>query len=100
MLKNSVITYPALLNETLTTIQTAGDSFPYPVGRKAVERYFRHGIRGVRLETVLIGNRRFTSTEAIERFLRATNKPPAGHEGPHRMTAPELNVAKNQTGLR
>lgn len=100
MLKNSVITYPALLNENLTKIQDAGGSFPYPVGRKAIERYFRHGVRGVKLETVLIGNRRFTSTEAIERFLRATNKPPAGHEGPQRMTTPELNAAKNHIGLR
>jgi len=31
-------------------------------------RWWRHGIRGVRLETVLIGGRRFTTYAAVLRF--------------------------------
>ena len=100
MLKNSVTTYPTLLNEELIPIQKSGERFPHPVGRKAIERYFRHGLRGVRLETVLIGNRRFSSVEAIERFLRATNKLPIGSEEMQQMTERELRSAKNQAGIR
>lgn len=100
-MKNSrVVTNPALFDETLVPIQKAGAAFPYPVGRKAVERYFRHGVRGVYLETVLIGNRRFSSHEAIRRFLQTTNKQASGQEETIRMTEHELQSAKRQVGLR
>lgn len=32
-------------------------------------RWTRHGVRGVRLETMLVGGLLFTSREAIQRFL-------------------------------
>ena len=35
-------------------------------------RWRRVGIRGVKLETILIGGRRFTSAEAVQRFISAT----------------------------
>ena len=100
MIKNTIPTYPALLDEEIVPIQRAGSFFPYPVGRKAIERYFRHGIRGVRLETVLIGGRRFSSQEAIFRFLEATNKMPNDEEAIRPMSAVELSVAKTQTSIR
>lgn len=100
-MKNSKVqTYPALIDETLVPIQKAGQSFPYPVGRKAVERYFRHGIRGIFLETVLIGNRRFSSLEAIRRFLYATNKNSDAENVTRPMTEQELQSAKKLTGIR
>jgi hypothetical protein len=36
-------------------------------------RWALHGVRGVRLETVIVGGRRFTSREAIGRFLATLN---------------------------
>jgi len=35
-------------------------------------RWYRRGVRGVRLETVVVGGRRFTSRAAIERFIERT----------------------------
>jgi hypothetical protein len=58
-----------LLDETLVPIADACNQFPVPVSRGKIERLWRTGTRGVRLETILIGDRRFTSKEAIRRFL-------------------------------
>ncbi len=38
-------------------------------------RWTLKGVRGAKLESILIGNRRFTSTEAIGRFITALNSP-------------------------
>lgn len=40
-------------------------------------RWWRHGIRGVKLETVVIGGRRYTSREALQRFFQELNQPQA-----------------------
>lgn len=37
-----------------------------------LHRWRQRGIRGVRLETLLIGGARYTSTEALSRFFAAT----------------------------
>ena len=37
-----------------------------------VNRWHIRGARGVRLETILVGGKRFTSIEAIQRFIDAT----------------------------
>ena len=37
--------------------------------RDTISRWARLGCRGVRLESVLLGGRRYTSLEAIERFI-------------------------------
>jgi hypothetical protein len=34
-------------------------------------RWHRHGIKGVRLETVVVGGRRYTTAEAVQRFAAA-----------------------------
>jgi hypothetical protein len=41
-----------------------------------VWRWAQRGIRGVTLETVVIGGRRYTSHEAFGRFMHALNAPP------------------------
>ena len=60
--------------EELVQLYKAHKSFPYDVSPATVQRYFRRGIitpnGHFRLETVSCGNKRFTSLEAIERFLR------------------------------
>jgi hypothetical protein len=59
----------SLIDETLIPIRFAGGEFPVPVSPAKIERMWREGARGVRLETMLVGNRRYTSKEAIRRFL-------------------------------
>jgi hypothetical protein len=39
-----------------------------PVHLSACYRWMKTGLSGVRLETVLVGGQRFTSTEALNRF--------------------------------
>lgn len=43
-----------------------------------VIRWSRKGVQGVKLETVLVGGRRFTSLEAIDRFIRRRNQMSSG----------------------
>jgi hypothetical protein len=40
-----------------------------------VIRWWRHGVKGVRLETVVVGGRRYTSFEAVQRFISRLNNP-------------------------
>lgn len=100
MVKNTIPTNPNLLDEQLVPIQKCGSVFPYPVGRKAVERYIRTGVRGIRLSTVLIGHRRFTSVEEIGRWLRETNRQTDACQGQRQMTEQEMRLAKTEVGLR
>lgn len=62
-------------NEELITFNEARDAFPG--GRRpalaTLHRWRLDGIRGVRLETAQIGGSRFTSREAIVRFLKTQN---------------------------
>ena len=62
-------------NEQLITFNQARDAFPG--GRRpalaTLHRWRLDGIRGVRLETAQIGGSRFTSREAIVRFIAAQN---------------------------
>ncbi len=38
-------------------------------------RWWRRGVRGIRLETIVVGGRRFTSLEAIQRFVARLSEP-------------------------
>lgn len=62
-------------NETLISLKEAIPLFPgcKKLSMPTVYRWFQHGIRGVKLETVMIGRHRFTSREAITRFIVAQN---------------------------
>jgi hypothetical protein len=40
----------------------------------SLHRWANRGVRGVKLETVRVGNRRFVTQEAIDRFLAELNK--------------------------
>jgi hypothetical protein len=67
-------------NEFLLTISAAAKSLPSRPHISTVWRWIQRGVRGVKLETYLIGGRRFTSREALERFQpqrrpRQTAKP-------------------------
>jgi len=42
-------------------------------------RWWRRGVKGVKLETVVVGGRRFTSVEAIQRFIASLSDPQPHH---------------------
>jgi hypothetical protein len=62
--------------ETLIAFHEATAHVP---GRRVhvstLHRWRLHGVRGRRLETILCGGRRFTSLEAIQRFLQDDASP-------------------------
>ena len=60
-----------LLEEELLTLSQACKHFPVRCSRSAMERWLRRGSRGVVLESVLIAGRRYTTRQAIERFIRS-----------------------------
>lgn len=61
--------------ETLIPFTQAGEAFPGKdrVSPATLHRWRLHGVRGCRLETLLVGGLRYTSTEAIDRFIQAQN---------------------------
>jgi len=65
-----------MADEVLISFHDATRAFPGRAIRKGtLYRWWRKGVRGVRLETILVGGQRYTSREAIERFLLAQNAP-------------------------
>jgi hypothetical protein len=50
----------------------------------SVWRWVLKGVRGVKLETLVCGGRRFTSREAIDRFIAATTAAAHGEPAPVR----------------
>ena len=70
MSSNQIYDCPKLLEESpLLDLVQAMKSFPIKCSRATIVRWIRRGTRGTRLETIQIGNRRFTTAGAIERFL-------------------------------
>src|SRR5947208_1991902 len=60
--------------DTTESLVTFADARQYIPGRPHVSQVYRwamRGLRGVRLEWVQVGGRRFTSREAIDRFISA-----------------------------
>jgi len=67
--------------ETLIDFAAAAREFPgRAVCIQTLHRWRLHGVRGAKLESCIIGGRRFTSREAVVRFVEAQNageSPPA-----------------------
>ena len=62
-----------IYEETLLPLTEAAAHVPALSHSSTVQRWFLRGIRGIRLETVLIGGKRYTSAEVLDRFYRAIN---------------------------
>lgn len=60
--------------ESLIRFQEAGRHIPSKPSVCALHRWRLNGVRGTKLETLLCGGVRFTSTEAISRFIAAQNR--------------------------
>ena len=59
-------------HERLLSLADACKEIPGRPHISTLHRWRLRGVRGHRLETVLIGGRRFTSAEAIQEFIAAT----------------------------
>ncbi len=59
--------------ETLISLPEAADAVPGGVHLSTVGRWASVGCRGVLLDTVVLGARRYTSHEALDRFFVATD---------------------------
>jgi len=60
--------------EELIPFQQAGHRIPGRPSIAALHRWRLNGVRGARLETLLVGGKRFTSAEAIRRFIESQNR--------------------------
>jgi hypothetical protein len=61
----------ALLSETLVTLTEASKKLPNRPHASTIWRWYKVGVRGRRLETIVMGGRRLTSLEALSRFAGA-----------------------------
>lgn len=65
-------------SEKLVPVLDAVNFVPRPGGRplhiSTLYRWINTGVRGVRLESVVLGGGRYTSREAVERFCRGTTE--------------------------
>lgn len=70
-----------IATETIISLTAAAKRLPRlrndrPVSATTIWRWYRAGIRGVNLETIIIGGTRATSVEALDRFLAEINGQP------------------------
>lgn len=67
-------------SDSLLTISQAAKSLPMRPNVSTVWRWVQRGVRGVKLDTVLVGGRRYTSKEALQSFIEqstaAADAPP------------------------
>lgn len=80
--------------ETIIPINQAPRHFPGRPNVSSVYRWFGKGSRGARLETIVVGAKRYTSIEAIERFIeRTTANSPGAALPPSRQTSRQRETA-------
>jgi hypothetical protein len=65
----------SIFSESLVRLSAAGRHLPGNPSLPTLWRWHSRGVRGVRLETVALGGRRYTSREALERFVSALSSP-------------------------
>lgn len=82
-----------VLQETTVGIEDARNHFPGKPGYYAVLRWATHGYKGILLESAPVGRRRYTSVEAIARFLNALA---AADSAIRSGSAPVVNIEQAQ----
>jgi len=65
---------PKLINETVIPIQDVRKILPGTPSPFTIERWMRTGVSGVLLESFCVGRKRFTSREAVTRFIEEINR--------------------------
>lgn len=69
-------------NETPVQFSDAPKHVPGRPHIATIHRWRLRGVRGVKLESALVGGKRFTTLEAIERFIDATTAAADGEPAP------------------
>lgn len=92
---------PDLLQEELLPFALAIRSLPGTPHVSTGYRYAMQGIRGVVLETVKVGGKRFTSRQAIMRFIAALTRvtTPSQNARSSKAPASQLQVNKRLNSL-
>lgn len=75
-------------DEEFIDLTTATHSFPIRMSRKTIERL----VRDNKLESIKIAGRRYTSKEAIARFLEKSLSGPGDEKPP--LTQPQARMSK------
>ena len=60
--------------EHLVTLKQAARQLPGNVHLSTLHRWRLRGVKGVKLETLMIGGRRYASVEALSRFFERTTQ--------------------------
>ncbi|WP_417851295.1 DUF1580 domain-containing protein [Thalassoglobus sp.] len=60
-----------LKTETILTFREAAEHIPGSPHLSTLHRWVKYGLKGIRLESCLVGGRRVTSLEAVGRFSEA-----------------------------
>jgi len=70
-----------------------------PVHQVTLSLWYRRGVRGVRLETIMIGGRRCTSIEALNRFYQAVSQARSPHPShqPPTDAAPSARTGRDRS---
>jgi hypothetical protein len=71
-------------SDEVLTLSQAAKRLPNHPHVSTVWRWHLRGIRGVHLETILIGGQRYTSAEALQLFIEQTTAATAGKLKPER----------------
>ncbi len=64
--------------ESVVSLTEAARILPTRPHASTMWRWYKRGVRGIRLETVVIGGKRYTSREALQRFIDRTTE---AHDG-------------------
>jgi hypothetical protein len=91
-----------LNSESLLSLSEAAASLPGRPHLSTLHRWRLRGVRGIRLETCLVGGARYTSREALQRFVESTTKEGESRAGPCKSmprTARVINV-RTAAGIR
>lgn len=71
-----------LMSESLLTFSQATKYLPGNPHISTIHRWRLRGVRGHKLESILVGGRRFTSRQALERFAAKTTAAADGEQPP------------------
>ncbi len=87
-------------HEHLMSFSAAAKSLPGRPNIATLWRWRTHGVRGVKLETILVGGRRYTSQEALERFSERITAAANGEPSPHRTGLPPSTESRSEVIIR
>jgi hypothetical protein len=93
--------HPNLLTETLLTLKQAAETLPVRRTPQTVKMWIRQGCDGRKLESTKIGGRRYTSKEALDRFLNFDTTPPTAQTPKTQLPSKALiDLWTQQLGLK